>query len=66
MMVEMNQSLQSTKSASSSEKVRDPQTYEKATAIERALLFNFGTIHLEYHRLILSPKHHWKDISDRT
>ena len=150
MMVEMNQSVQSTKSASPSEKVRDPQTYEiigaamevhsllgcgfhepvyqealaresmlrsipyrreielailykgepldvkykpdficyeavivelkaldkisgkeqaqvinylKATEIERALLFNFGTIHLEYHRLILSPKHQWKDNS---
>ena len=35
--------------------------YLKATAIERALLFNFGTIHLEYHRLILSAKHQWKE-----
>jgi GxxExxY protein len=39
--------------------------YLKATGIERALLFNFGTIHLEYHRLILGFKHQWKDNSDR-
>jgi len=39
--------------------------YLKATGIERALLFNFGTIHLEYHRLSLSPKYEWKDNSDR-
>src|SRR4030095_13474085 len=39
--------------------------YLKATGIERALLFNFGTIHVEYHRLILGFKHQWKDNSDR-
>jgi GxxExxY protein len=39
--------------------------YLKATGVERALLFNFGTIHLEYHRLILGFKHQWKENSDR-
>ena len=31
--------------------------YLKATKIERALLLNFGTIHLEYQRIILSHNH---------
>jgi GxxExxY protein len=31
--------------------------YLKATTFERALLINFGTIHLEYQRLVLSLKH---------
>jgi GxxExxY protein len=39
--------------------------YLKATSVERALLFNFGTIHLEYHRLILGFKHQWEKIPER-
>jgi hypothetical protein len=52
-MGEMNQSAQSTKAASSAEKVRDPQTYE------------IIGVAMEYHRLILGFKHQWKDNSDR-
>lgn len=38
--------------------------YLKATSLERSLLLNFGTVRLEYERLILSKKDSSTDYAD--
>ena len=40
--------------------------YLKATALERGLLLNFGTVRLEYERLILTARYSSADCADDT
>ena len=40
--------------------------YLKATALERGLLLNFGTVRLEYERLILTARYSSADCADNT
>ncbi|MEK6324763.1 MAG: GxxExxY protein [Acidobacteriota bacterium] len=40
--------------------------YLKATVLERGLLLNFGTVHLEYERVILTARYSSADFADYT